>query len=1159
MKFLPRISRGLSLALLLSLPGVVVVSSASADYMNEVELSPNGGHEYFDLSANGNVIASVDGCSICLYFQDYGYASVSTDGGATFTEKTSLGTQAWRGAHVSSDGTIISLVTKSGFYISTNSGSTFTYAYNLLNTLSILGGPVEVSAMSNDGKTVFLGLEKTYVIRVVYKSDTRRWEVGNSYLLPTSKYPVAIATNANATKVYIAPDSGNLLKVNGTSLSAITGTSTLPRGDAISWQSLKTSDSGNEVLAMPGNFVAGDGFAKSTDSGATFTWVTSLAGRTLETMLAVEISDDGNSTIISTYDSIKRSRVYTQHGRSASWYVRKVFTEDTYSYTMLKSNLDGSKYLAGSRVRASLHMYYNKPSPLVIWGLWRITETMTALGWRFPSDDPATDPIQAISDVQFQYATSQSGPWTTVDDGIRGASSGVVGIEGLTPFTTYYMRARAINSYGAGDWSQLSSVTTFRTPSAPLAPIDADDPDRSVIKFYYRHATAQPGEVLTGDWMFSTDGGNTWLSKYQVSFAYIYSNSDPSQPPIGEVIQYPTFNQSYLIQTRSINQFRIGPWGPSAEFKAFGKPSAVTNLAVNTQFNTANLSWSTPTYLGGDTINGYIVSYKLSNSSTWTDSATVSSTAVFSGLQGGSLYDYKVVATTVNGQQSLAAYYYNDRPNNPPTKIAITRNTSGVKSGVAFSVQPRISVQDVNSTTVTGDSRSIIFATVDKGGTLFGTDSATVSSGVATFSNLGLKGVVGTDYVITYQSADLTLARETVTVTAGAASKMRFIQNSVGGTVNTIFSTAPSIEIVDAQGNRIISDDTTTVTLTVDTGFLWNGVSSPATAVATDGVVTFPDLRLVGGNGSTPVLSYQASGFNTLQETMTLTTGTATTLTRTTRAQDAYIDGQFGTQPVYLITDYSGNPVTTSDYLISISPSQGTLTGATTVKSVNGVATFKNLGITGVNCCQMVILTVTSESFTPYTGDSVITRKGIPRLGWSDFYIPQGTPNFTVPEPDTSTAGTFTYSSSNTSVVNFSGSTLVVGSAGTAVVTATFTPTNTSNYITGETVTATFTVTQSAGSVIVSTSAGATAQKGVRNTLTASVSTLGNVTFFINGKRVPGCIGVKSVSGVATCSWKPSNQGGVTLSARLIPQDDSIDPVTSAPLNVSIVRRTGRR
>jgi hypothetical protein len=95
--------------------------------------------------------------------------------------------------------------------------------------------------------------------------------------------------------------------------------------------------------------------------------------------------------------------------------------------------------------------------------------------------------------------------------------------------------------------------------------------------------------------------------------------------------------------------------------------------------------------------------------------------------------------------------------------------------------------------------------------------------------------------------------------------------------------------------------------------------------------------------------------------------------------------------------------------------------------------------------------------------------------------------------------------------------------------------------------------------VIVSTSAGATAQKGISNTLTASVSTLGNVTFFINGKRVPGCISVKSLSGVATCSWKPASQGSVTLSARLIPQDVAIDPVTSAPLNVSIVRRTNRR
>jgi hypothetical protein len=207
----------------------------------------------------------------------------------------------------------------------------------------------------------------------------------------------------------------------------------------------------------------------------------------------------------------------------------------------------------------------------------------------------------------------------------------------------------------------------------------------------------------------------------------------------------------------------------------------------------------------------------------------------------------------------------------------------------------------------------------------------------------------------------------------------------------------------------------------------------------------------------------------------------------------------------------------------------------------------------------MVILTVTSDGFTPYTGDSVITRQGTPRLGWNDLFIPQGTANFEVPIPDSSTPGTFSYSSSNTSVINFSGSQVVVGSTGSAVITATFTPSNTTDYQSGETVTATFTVTPGSGTVIVSTSAGATAEKGVRNTLTATVSNAGTVTFFLNGKRIPGCISVKSQSGTATCYWKPSLQGSFRLTATLIPTNTAIDPVSAEPLNVAVIRRSGRR
>jgi hypothetical protein len=324
-------------------------------------------------------------------------------------------------------------------------------------------------------------------------------------------------------------------------------------------------------------------------------------------------------------------------------------------------------------------------------------------------------------------------------------------------------------------------------------------------------------------------------------------------------------------------------------------------------------------------------------------------------------------------------------------------------------------------------------------------------------------------------------------------------------------------------------------------------------------VATFNNFFILGAAGTDAVLTYSATGLTSIQETITITTGVASKFERVTRAQDAYVGEQFGVQPTYRILDAADNVVTTGEYDVFIDSNQGVLTGQNVETSVDGIVTFKNLGITDIAAGQLVLLSVYSSGFTPYTGDSIITRQGRPQLGWSNFYIPRNFAPFTIPTPDTSTAGTFTYTSSNSSVLSISGSTATVVGSGTATVTATFTPTDTTSYLSGETITAVFTVNPGAGTLIVSVASGTTLAKGTARTLTASASDNGSVTFFINGKRLAGCVSIKTQSTTATCNWKPTVQGAVTLTALLVPNNSNIAPVSSSPLNLTVARRTGRR
>jgi hypothetical protein len=98
-------------------------------------------------------------------------------------------------------------------------------------------------------------------------------------------------------------------------------------------------------------------------------------------------------------------------------------------------------------------------------------------------------------------------------------------------------------------------------------------------------------------------------------------------------------------------------------------------------------------------------------------------------------------------------------------KVAVTQTSVGTSPGVRFTTQPQITIQDLGGNTITS-STAVVTATVSTGGTLVGTATATASSGVATFTNLGIRGFGGTAYTITYTASGLTTATQSVTPTA---------------------------------------------------------------------------------------------------------------------------------------------------------------------------------------------------------------------------------------------------------------------------------------------------------------------------------------------------------------------------------------------------------
>lgn len=87
--------------------------------------------------------------------------------------------------------------------------------------------------------------------------------------------------------------------------------------------------------------------------------------------------------------------------------------------------------------------------------------------------------------------------------------------------------------------------------------------------------------------------------------------------------------------------------------------------------------------------------------------------------------------------------------------------------------------------------------------------------------------------------------------------------------------------------------------------------------------------------------------------------------------------------------------------------------------------------------------------------------------------------------------------------------------------------------------------------------------KGISATISVVADTPGKVRFFINGKRIAGCL-ARATSGAAptataTCTFKPATSGSFQISARITPTNSGLTAATSPNLSVTVGRRTTTR
>ncbi len=273
-----------------------------------------------------------------------------------------------------------------------------------------------------------------------------------------------------------------------------------------------------------------------------------------------------------------------------------------------------------------------------------------------------------------------------------------------------------------------------------------------------------------------------------------------------------------------------------------------------------------------------------------------------------------------------------------------TQPSQSATAGSALATQPVIYEEDQYGNILTADNSTVVTAYLGSGGGLLGgTVAATLSHGVATFTNL--TDQTAGNVTLEFTGAGLTsIPSVPIQINPAAASKLVIqTQPSASAAAAQAFETQPVIALVDSFGNIETNDNNTQVTASLSSGI--GPLSGTTTVTVKNGVATFSNLT--DDKAETIALSFAGAGLTVGPSTSIVVTPAPSKLVIHTEPLATATAGQpFSFQPVIYEEDSFGNLITSDNstvVTVSLTAGAGPLQGTTSVTMTGGVATFTNL------------------------------------------------------------------------------------------------------------------------------------------------------------------------------------------------------------------------